>query len=97
MYLNCIGFAHFLEPTTSQNMRRTLLATMAFTTGALVGWPFSIAVALPFVFEELFLYAKDTVALTNKISWMVQRWSRLVQCGLLAVLILVGDSTHTRN
>ncbi|KAI0696466.1 Alg9-like mannosyltransferase family-domain-containing protein [Cytidiella melzeri] len=55
MYFNCTGFAYFIEPTTSTNMRRTLFATMAFATGALIGWPFSIAVALPFVFfEELF-------------------------------------------
>ncbi|KAI0688138.1 glycosyltransferase family 22 protein [Cytidiella melzeri] len=88
MYFNCIGFAYFIEPTTSTNMRRTLLATMAFATGALIGWPFSIAVALPFVFEELFLYAKDNVAPMNQTSWRIQRWSRLLQCGLVAALLL---------
>ncbi|KAI0683754.1 Alg9-like mannosyltransferase family-domain-containing protein [Cytidiella melzeri] len=88
MYSNCIGFAYFIEPTSSTNMRRTLLATMAFATGALIGWPFSIVVALPFVFEELFLYAKDNVAPMNQTSWRIQRWSRLLQCGLVAVLLL---------
>ncbi|KAI0782383.1 glycosyltransferase family 22 protein [Irpex lacteus] len=89
MYLNAIGFAYFIEPTTSINFRRTLLATLAFATGALVGWPFSIAVALPFVFEELFLFGKDTVSPKSVFSWRLKRFSRLVQCGLVAALLLL--------
>ncbi len=94
MYLNAIGFAYFIEPTTSINFRRTLLATLAFATGALVGWPFSIAVALPFVFEELFLFGKDTVSPKSVFSWRLKRFSRLVQCGLVAALLLVSAHLH---
>lgn len=94
MYLNAIGFAYFIEPTTSTNFRRTLLATLAFATGALVGWPFSIAVALPFMFEELFLFGKDTVSPKSVFSWRLQRFSRLVQCGLVAALLLVSGYLH---
>lgn len=100
MYFNAIGFAYFIEPTSNANFRRTLLATLAFATGALVGWPFSIAIALPFVFEELFLFAKDQVAPSNVISWRIKRWTRLVQCGLVAALLLVRNSSvsaHSRG
>ena len=91
MYLNTIGFAYFIEPTSNANFRRTLLVTLAFATGALVGWPFSIAVALPFAFEEMFLFAKDQVAPANVTSWRIKRWTRLVQCGLVAALLLVRN------
>lgn len=89
MYFNVIAFAHFIEPTTSKNKRRTLLATVAFATGALVGWPFSIAVAVPFVFEELFLYGADNVSPKERFGWMATRWGRLFTSGLVASLILV--------
>ncbi|KAI0682378.1 glycosyltransferase family 22 protein [Cytidiella melzeri] len=90
MYFNHIGFTYFIEPTTSTNIRQALLATMAFATGAFIGWPFSIAVALPFVFEELFLYSKDNVAPMNQTSWRIQRLLRLLQCVFVAALLLVS-------
>ncbi|KAI0094255.1 glycosyltransferase family 22 protein [Irpex rosettiformis] len=89
MYFNAIGFTYFIEPTNNSNFRRTLLATLAFATGALVGWPFAIAVALPFVFEELFLFGKDQVSPMNVTSWRIKRWTRLIQCGLVAALLVL--------
>ena len=53
--------------------RRTLAATLIFTTGGIVGLPFALTLALPFVFEENFIYRADLVAPEAKISWMVQR------------------------
>ena len=89
MYANMVAFAYSLEPTSNKNMRRTLFATMAFATGAIVGWPFSAAVAIPFVVEELYLYGADTVAPKARMSWRIARWRRFVVCVLVAALIAV--------
>lgn len=89
MYANTIAFAHALEPPSSDNMRRTLLATLAFATGAVVGWPFSLAVAIPFVFEELFVSGTDKVTSEAKSSWFVGRWKRMITSAATALLLLV--------
>lgn len=91
MYANMIAFAYALEPSSNKNWRRTLFATLAFATGAIVGWPFSAAVAIPFIFEEMFLYSGDTVSPKDRLFWRIARWRRLVVCGLVAALLLVGE------
>ncbi|KZT08529.1 glycosyltransferase family 22 protein [Laetiporus sulphureus 93-53] len=89
MYANAIAFAHVMEPTSNTNLRRTLFATLAFATGAIVGWPFSIAVAIPFVLEELFMYGVDKVTSENRISWVFARWMRMLMCTAIAALVFV--------
>ena len=61
-YLYSGLFSYAFTPNSSQNNRRTLAATLIFATGGIVGWPFAITLALPFVFEELFIYGADLVA-----------------------------------
>ena len=63
---------------------------MLFATGAIVGWPFALALSLPFVFEELFIFGGDQVEPSARISWMVSRWKRLFTAGLASLLIFVG-------
>ncbi|KIK70667.1 glycosyltransferase family 22 protein, partial [Collybiopsis luxurians FD-317 M1] len=89
MYTSTLAFAYSIGPSTSQNSRRTLLATLLFAAGAIVGWPFALALAVPFVFEELFLYSGDKVPANARSTWMVNRWKRLFGCGALAALIFV--------
>ncbi|KAG7452101.1 uncharacterized protein BT62DRAFT_915842 [Guyanagaster necrorhizus] len=48
-----------------------------FATGAIVGWPFALALAIPFVFEELFVFGADTVPSASYGSWISTRWKRL--------------------
>jgi hypothetical protein len=40
--------------------------------GAIVGWPFDLALALLFMFQELLYMMLTWVAPEAKISWMVQ-------------------------
>ncbi|EMD41849.1 glycosyltransferase family 22 protein [Gelatoporia subvermispora B] len=89
MYANTLAFSYTLEPASNQNLRRTLFATMAFAAGAIVGWPFSLAVALPFVFEELFLYGADRVSSQAKMSWISARWKRFLTCAAIATLLAI--------
>jgi alpha-1,2-mannosyltransferase len=90
MYATTLAFAYALEPSTVKNKQRTLFVTMLFATGAIVGWPFALALSLPFVFEELFLISGDRVEPSVRSSWMISRWKGLFIAGLTSSLIFVG-------
>jgi alpha-1,2-mannosyltransferase len=89
MYATTLAFAYALEPSSVKNKKKTLFATMLFATGAIVGWPFALALSLPFVFEELFVHSGDQVDPSACSSWMISRWKRLFTAGLASVLIFV--------
>ncbi len=89
MYANTLAMAYAMEPPSTSNMRRTLFATLAFATGGVVGWPFSLAIGIPFVVEELFLAGTDKVTAENRSSWFIGRWKRMLTCGGVATLLLV--------
>ncbi|KAL6304798.1 asparagine-linked glycosylation 9 protein isoform a [Sparassis latifolia] len=89
MYANTLAFSFALEPSGSSNMKRTLFATLSFAAGAIIGWPFALAVAIPFVFEELFMFGADRVPPELKLSWMLKRWKRMLVCGAVASLLFI--------
>lgn len=95
MLTNMMAFSYAFELPSRFNNSRTLLATAFFALGAIVGWPFSIAVAIPFVFEELFLYGKDKIKPEAQSAWFSSRVARLVQAGVLATLVIVCIPTVT--
>ncbi|KAI0068066.1 asparagine-linked glycosylation 9 protein isoform a [Artomyces pyxidatus] len=89
MYTNALAFSFAFVPPSSRDNKRTLKATLLFATGAIVGWPFALALAIPFVFEELFIYGGDRVPADAKGGWLVSRWTRLMLCGAAAAQIAV--------
>ncbi|GLB35861.1 putative mannosyltransferase [Lyophyllum shimeji] len=89
MYMTMFAFSYALDRPSYNNPRRTLLATLAFAVGAIVGWPFALALAIPFVFEELFIFGADVVAPEVYQSWVTKRWKRLFAAGLVASLIFI--------
>ncbi|KAI0673573.1 glycosyltransferase family 22 protein [Trametes maxima] len=89
MYANTLAFAYALEPPSSDNLRRTLFATLAFATGAVVGWPFSLAVAIPFVLEALLVDGTDKVTPETRSSWLVGRWKQVLTSAGVAALLFV--------
>ncbi|KAF5352424.1 hypothetical protein D9756_005928 [Leucocoprinus leucothites] len=89
MYTTAFAFSYTLEPATLSNKRRTLGATLFFALGAIVGWPFALAISIPFVFEELFVYGGDRVPPQAKSSWLIQRWTRFLTAVAAASLIFV--------
>jgi len=93
MYTTALAYAYAFEPSSSSNKHRTLAATLLFATGAIVGWPFALALAIPFVFEELFIYGADIVTVQNRRSWMFGRFRRLFFAGFAAALIFVCAPT----
>lgn len=70
------------------NNRRTLLVTLLYASGAIIGWPFALALAIPFVIEELFIHRDRTISGAQG-SWILSRWKRLFSAGLAASLIFV--------
>jgi alpha-1,2-mannosyltransferase len=68
-----------------------MMATLCFALGAIVGWPFALALAGPFVFEELFVYGADRVLPETRLSWLLKRWIRLLGAGLIASVVFVNS------
>ena len=97
MYAITLAFSWSLKPSKTRDLRRTLFSTLAYATGAIVGWPFALAVAIPFVFEELFVYGADTVTPDTRLPWTIARWTRLIACGAIASLIFVSKSSHMQT
>ncbi|CAG7853822.1 Alpha-1,2-mannosyltransferase alg9; AltName: Full=Asparagine-linked glycosylation protein 9; AltName: Full=Dol-P-Man:Man(6)GlcNAc(2)-PP-Dol alpha-1,2-mannosyltransferase; AltName: Full=Dol-P-Man:Man(8)GlcNAc(2)-PP-Dol alpha-1,2-mannosyltransferase; Flags: Precursor [Serendipita indica DSM 11827] len=93
MYCNMVAFSFALSPAKSKRPGstdiRTMSATLLFGAGAIVGWPFSILVSLPFVFEELFVYSGDVVPDSLAGSWIVERWIRMVGSVTLTSLLFL--------
>ncbi|KAF9535593.1 glycosyltransferase family 22 protein [Crepidotus variabilis] len=89
MFTTTLACSYAFEPSSSANKRRTLATTLLFATGAIVGWPFSLLLAIPFVFEELFVYGTDIVTPQQRVSWTITRVQRLVTAGLKASLIFI--------
>ena len=93
MYMNMFAFSYALDPPSLKNHQRTTMAILCFAIGAIVGWPFSLALAIPFVFEELVVYGADRVVPEARLSWLLKRWKRLVGAGMIASLIFVNTSS----
>jgi alpha-1,2-mannosyltransferase len=71
---------------------RTLSAVVCFAIGAVVGWPFSLLLAVPFVLEEVSVWGGDRVQPSAQLSWLMGRWKRLILCGLIASFVFVSES-----
>ena len=89
MYTTTYAMSHAFVPPSNKDSQRTLSAVVLFTVGAVLGWPFALASAIPFVFEELFVFGDDTVSAKERFDWQLNRWIRLLLCGAVAALILV--------
>ncbi|KAG9045145.1 mannosyltransferase, partial [Serendipita sp. 407] len=91
MYCNMLAFSFALAPAKSKRPHatdsRTLFATVLFGAGAIIGWPFSIVVSFPFVFEELFVFSGDKIMSGAVGRWFSERWIRMLGCVFLASLL----------
>jgi alpha-1,2-mannosyltransferase len=97
MYTTAVAMAYALEPASLNNYRRTLAATLYFALGAIIGWPFALAISIPFVLEELFIFGGDKVAPEIKANWFMQRCWGFFTAFLTASLIFVSHITTTQH
>ncbi|SRR5258708_15635224 len=93
MYTTMLALSQAFIPSSNKDGQRTLLAVLYFTIGAVLGWPFALAIAIPFVFEELFVFGADQVPAKEKLNWQLNRGIRLVLCGAVAAFIPVSTKT----
>ena len=96
MYTTSLAMAYAFPRASIKNATRSFSATLIFAFGALGGWPYALVIALPYVFEELFLYGADAVPETEVRKWILRRWSRwilaVLVASLLAIPIIAVDS-----
>ena len=90
MYTTMLALSHAFIPPSNKDSQRTLAAVMYFTLGAVLGWPFALAIAIPFVAEELFVFGADQVTAKEKLEWQLNRGIRLLLCGAVAAIIPVS-------
>ncbi|ESK90937.1 glycosyltransferase family 22 protein [Moniliophthora roreri MCA 2997] len=89
MYTTTFAFGYAIIPASTRDAYRTLIATLSFATGTVVGWPFVLALAIPFVIEELFILSGDRVPASARRTWVLNRWKRLFGAGFLAALVFI--------
>ncbi|CAG8663230.1 11145_t:CDS:2, partial [Ambispora leptoticha] len=90
MYTTMLAFTFALGPVSSKNTKRPYRAIGFFGLGALLAWPFSAAVGIPLVFEELFVRGTETNKnLAKNINWRIQRIKRVAGATIYAFLIII--------
>lgn len=91
MYTSTFAFSYAFVPSSLDNNRRVLLSTLLFAVGGVVGWPFALALAFPFICEELFFASSDHVTTATWSAWIQARWMRLLTTALLSCSIFVSE------
>ena len=94
MFANFLAFSYTIAPPSLESNSRTLFGTVLYAFGAIVGWPFSLALSIPFVFEELFLHGTDAVPSEQQVSWLLARFGRFLTAGGVAALLFVRLSRN---
>lgn len=91
MYTTMLGCAYAFHPATSTptGTLRAYKAVFFFAVGAIVGWPFSAALAIPFVFEQLFLTGGDIATGQDKQVLMSKRWDTMLRAIALGASVAV--------
>ena len=72
---------------------RTLSTVVCFAIAGVVGWPFALLLAVPFVLEEISVWGGDRVQPKAQLSWLMGRWKRLLLCGIIASLVFVSKTS----
>jgi alpha-1,2-mannosyltransferase len=91
MYFTMLALSSATKPASKPDALRTYATVSYFAVGAIVGWPFALLLAVPFVLEELFVAGGDRVSWGAYIAFLRYRWLRLLSAGLVAGLIFVSS------
>lgn len=83
MYTTMLGMAAFMN---WQGGFKTALGVFWFAVGGIVGWPFSVALAIPFVGEEIFL---GFIGKQGAFKDAVGRLSKGVVAGLFVLVCIL--------
>ncbi|WVN87816.1 uncharacterized protein L203_103011 [Cryptococcus depauperatus CBS 7841] len=91
MYTTMLASSFWLEPanSTPRGTARAYRATFCYALGAIVGWPFSAALGIPFVFEQLFVGAGEIIPKQMTGKWTAKRFDTMIKAVSLSALIAV--------
>ncbi|WVQ81367.1 hypothetical protein IAT38_003490 [Cryptococcus sp. DSM 104549] len=94
MYTTMLAYSWAFHPASStyEGNRRTYRATFCFALGAIVGWPFSAALGIPFVIEQLFMSGGEIVPGPLLSAWRSRRWERMFKAVAIGAGIAIPVS-----
>ncbi|WVQ93059.1 hypothetical protein IAU59_000123 [Kwoniella sp. CBS 9459] len=99
MYTTMLASSFWFHPATSTvtGTGRAFYAVFLYAIGAIVGWPFSAALGIPFVVEQMFLTGGEVLAPSQKVQWMTKRWETILTAAVgsavvVAVPVVLVDS-----
>ncbi|KAF8926438.1 mannosyltransferase, partial [Dissophora ornata] len=105
MYTTMLFFSQTLQAPHQHSGKRTFWAIFWVGLGALLGWPFSAAVGLPFALEELLIHSRDHSRKKKTVrfrDWRMMRFLRLVTSaiavlGCVLIPIIIIDHYYYRK
>ncbi|KAI9313863.1 Alg9-like mannosyltransferase family-domain-containing protein [Dichotomocladium elegans] len=110
MVTTFLAFSYSLRPPIQFSDKRTFRVVLLVGIGALLGWPFSAVVGIPFVVEEILNYGQDgtvdshghPVPMIRPANWRFQRVVRMAKavamCGVgISVPIILIDYLFYRR
>ncbi|KAF9972115.1 mannosyltransferase [Actinomortierella ambigua] len=88
MYTTMLFFSQVLQQPTERSGKRTFWAIFWVGLGALLGWPFSGVVGIPFVLEDLLVHSR-IVAVKKTVRFRDWQWMRFKRILLSSIRVLV--------
>lgn len=84
--------SYWFHPATSTptGTSRAYKATFLSAVGAIVGWPFSAALGIPFVLEQLFTTGGEIAVGQDKQNLMIKRWDTMLKAIALGASVSVS-------
>ncbi|EIW67903.1 hypothetical protein TREMEDRAFT_44918 [Tremella mesenterica DSM 1558] len=91
MYTTMLAAAEWLHPSTStpEGIKHAYRGTFFVAVGAIVGWPFSAVLGIPFVFEYLFLTGGDAVVGKERSDLYKKRWMTMSKAVIGAACVAI--------
>lgn len=95
MYTTMLALSYGFHPATSTSTgkSRAVKATVWTAVGAIVGWPFSAAMSIPFVIEQLFLTGGEIAVGSARQSLTAKRWGTMIWAIALGATVAVSRSS----
>lgn len=97
MYTTLLALSYGFHPATSTDTGRSraVKATVWTAAGAIIGWPFSAALGIPFVIEQLFLTGGEIATGGARESLRAKRFGTMTWAVALGATITVSQALQS--